>query len=99
MTTQFIQTLISLFNESKKVPYNFIFNSILEVECAKAKKMAIAEYNQKLQQRIKDKETPFDVEELFNLFGQLRSRAIDQFQISADIREAFPDYEKIIQEL
>jgi len=65
------------------------FEAVLHQECELAYNIAIENYNTNLRQHFQNRSEPFEVEELFAILQDVRTKAIEEFGVSAEVREKY----------
>lgn len=61
--------------------------------------IAIENYNLNLRKHFQNRNEPFEVEELFAILRDVRSTAVEEFGISADVREKYTNYETFLSQM
>lgn len=72
---------------------------MLEQECEITLNNAMENYNKELKSYFGNRDEPFDTEELFVVLKDTRDHAIDDFVVSTDVRNKFPNYEDFLKRL
>ena len=71
----------------------------MQQECEIAYNFAIESYTQNLKQNFLNRTEPFESQILFRTLKIIRDTSIEEFALSAEIRERFKDYDEYLNRI